>query len=336
MTRTLVHERTVLGGVSVREADSGGKFLIKIIEGDVWGSSGYYPAEVIKRDGPKVFAAGTQIYLDHPTESELWDRPERSIRDLAGAISSTPTWNEESKALEAEATFFGQYTSMINEIKDHVGMSINAYAVQEYGTIGDQTGPITVSLVEAVSVDVVTKAGAGGAIVKAIESARAQFLAGHTPGESTRESEQVADTKVGISDETAIALTAAMTALTTALQGEQSERAAAAEAARKTAEEAAKPDVPALVGALAEAKLPSAYARRATEAVLAGMPVTDAIAAAKAEVETILKESGVTPGAAPLGVPQSVNGATSLALPGGLTVDISEARVNKALGRKVS
>ena len=54
---------------------SGTRYRARLIEGDRWGSSGYYPREVLERDGPNVWPENTQIYLDHPTEREDWERP---------------------------------------------------------------------------------------------------------------------------------------------------------------------------------------------------------------------------------------------------------------------
>jgi hypothetical protein len=74
-----------------------GTASIKIIQAGQ-GSSGYYPADVLKRDGPKVFTAGTQIYLDHPSVSEESNRPERSVRDLAGSLTGPAAWKEDGAA----------------------------------------------------------------------------------------------------------------------------------------------------------------------------------------------------------------------------------------------
>ena len=340
MTPTRVRETTVLGAVAKDSDKQTGRFEICIIEGDRWGSSGYYPANVVERDGPSVFGSGTQIFLDHPTESEMWDRPERSVRDIAGVISSTPTWNAESKQLMAEATFFGPYIDLIHEIAPHVGMSINALAEQEAMKIGEEFGPVTTRFVEALSVDVVTRAGAGGAIIKPlIESARTKFLAGQSSGEPVKESEQVAE----LNDKLLADLTASLTLLNTNLTADAVAREAQATAAREAAEaaaEAGKTDPLDLVGVLAEAKLPKAYSSRVIEAVKLGVAPDVAVKAAKDELEAVLKEAGFQP-AAPaghIGAPQGAGaaGATGTVLPNGLTVDISEARVNRALGRKVA
>jgi hypothetical protein len=62
-----------------------------------WGSSGYYSEELLRRDGPKAWPAGTHQYLDHPTVSEEAERPERSVRDLAAVLVSDPVYEENGK-----------------------------------------------------------------------------------------------------------------------------------------------------------------------------------------------------------------------------------------------
>ena len=45
----------------------GTRARIRIISEGI-GSSGTYPADVIQRDGPAAWPAGTQIFMDHLTE----------------------------------------------------------------------------------------------------------------------------------------------------------------------------------------------------------------------------------------------------------------------------
>src|SRR5690625_6670486 len=71
------------GGMVLKETNSKkGIFYIKVISADVQGSSGYYPAEVLERDGARAFPAGTHMFLDHPTATQKYDHPERSAKDL--------------------------------------------------------------------------------------------------------------------------------------------------------------------------------------------------------------------------------------------------------------
>jgi hypothetical protein len=47
-----------------------GRLLIQLIRAG-WSLNGnYYPAEVLRRDGPAAWPAGTQCFADHATEEE--------------------------------------------------------------------------------------------------------------------------------------------------------------------------------------------------------------------------------------------------------------------------
>ena len=154
--------------VPFREASgTKGRWRIKLIEADVQGSSGYYPAEVLKRDGAKAFPAGTQVFADHPTESEQWERPERSVRDLVGVTLGDAQYEEgdDGRGLFATMQVFPNFKDLVEAWGDHVGMSIRALGLR------DENGHVT-ELIRGESVDIVTRAGAGGRLVAMTESAR--------------------------------------------------------------------------------------------------------------------------------------------------------------------
>ena len=147
----------------------------RLIEGDRWGSSGYYPRTVLESDGPATWPAGTPIYFDHPTPSEEAERPVRSVKDLAGKIVSTPVY--ETDGLYADVEFYAHTAPIVEAMAADVGLSIRASAEVESGVREDRTGWIITSLSEGRSVDLVTKAGAGGKLVSLLESALAQVEA---------------------------------------------------------------------------------------------------------------------------------------------------------------
>lgn len=155
--------------VPIREADGKptGRWKIQLIEADVQGSSGYYPADVLKRDGARAFPAGTHVFVDHPTESEEWERPERSVKDLAGYTLSDAAFEEgaDGRGLFAVFQSFPNWADLVEAWKDHVGMSIRAMGLR------DENGHVT-ELIRGESVDIVTRAGAGGRLVAMTESAR--------------------------------------------------------------------------------------------------------------------------------------------------------------------
>lgn len=148
------------------------------------GSSGYYPAEVIAQAVNLIGQPGspTPMYINHATDAERWERPEGDLEALAGVISSPPTVNPVTGALEAEAKVFESHRQFILDRKDIIGVSINGSAVKD----GDTVKEIT----RIDSVDFVTKAGRGGKIDAVLESATHQ----------KEESKNMADTNQPVED----------------------------------------------------------------------------------------------------------------------------------------
>lgn len=155
-----------------------GTIPIRIIQPG-WGSSGYYPAEVLERDGPKVFTKGVKMFWDHPTLSEQSERPERSLNDLAAELASDARYQANGSAgagLYADAKVFEAYKTPIDDLAAHIGVSIRALGKGDDGSAEGRQGPIISELTAAKSVDFVTQAGAGGQILSLFEAAR-----GRTP-----------------------------------------------------------------------------------------------------------------------------------------------------------
>jgi hypothetical protein len=154
-----------------------GKFLVQIATPG-WGASGYYSPEVLEAAAKaKIFPAGTQMYLDHEMAdgSGLDERGNRSVKDLAAAFESDATWD--GQKLSAVATVFSPYRKPLAEMKDSIGLSMRAWADVTIGSADGRTGTIVNELVEAQSVDFVTRAGRGGKILQVIESAKADARA---------------------------------------------------------------------------------------------------------------------------------------------------------------
>jgi hypothetical protein len=161
---TLVESASTVEKIVLQESKA--DYEIKLIAPGL-GSSAFYPAEVLKRDGPKVFKEGTHVYLNHPTAAEEAQRPEGDVKNLAGVLSSTAVYYEshaKGPGLYARMKVFADHAQQVEEKAAHVGMSIRASGLRE----GDKTHegrPILKELTSAESVDVVTKAGAGGMIL---------------------------------------------------------------------------------------------------------------------------------------------------------------------------
>jgi len=168
-----------------------GTMAVKIIAPGQ-GSSGYYPAEVLERDGPGVFRAGTKMYVDHPTPTEEAERPERSLRDLAAELVSDARYESAGVAgpgLYADAKVFDPWKPFVEELAPHIGVSINAMGKYRVGEVAGQKTPIIDSIVAAKSVDFVTTPGAGGQILSLYEAARSRVVEPqpHSGGEDVDE-----------------------------------------------------------------------------------------------------------------------------------------------------
>lgn len=160
MGDTMIHEAA--GGI--RES-TGEKILVRLIDAGQ-GSSGQYPPEVLEaavNDG--VFPAGTRMFVDHPTVTEGHERPERSIRDLAAETTGPATWDPATNSVVAEARVFSPWRAVIAEMHTAIGVSIRGAAEIVEGVVQRIT--------HIASVDFVTEAGRGGAVLSILESQRA-------------------------------------------------------------------------------------------------------------------------------------------------------------------
>lgn len=160
----LIESASTLENIVLREARA--DYEIKLIApGD--GSSAHYPEAVLKRDGPKVFGAGTHVYLNHPTAAEEAARPVGDVKNLAGVLTTGAVYHEthtKGPGLYARMKVFADHGTLVEEKAAHVGMSIRASGIAEAGQKKNGL-PVLKQLTSAESVDVVTRAGAGGRIL---------------------------------------------------------------------------------------------------------------------------------------------------------------------------
>lgn len=255
---------------------TGNKWRARILETDRWGSSAYYPREVIERDGPRIFTAGMHMYQNHMSESEQWDRPEGSVENLVGKLASDAVMEEDG--LYADVEFFPSYVSRITEIHKDVGLSIRASGLTEDAEMDGRYGPVLTALLAAQSVDVVTKAGAGGKLTSILESERE--LAGSLI-ETNKEGTQ------SVTDVTKEDFEALQTALIEAINGIPAalaeSLAAAAPAVTEPAVEvepvveAVVIDHAAVVEALTTNHLPAVVAGKVVKAIEAGATLEAAV-----------------------------------------------------------
>jgi hypothetical protein len=294
-----------------------GTASIKIIQAGQ-GSSGYYPADVLQRDGPKVFAAGTHVYLDHPSVSEERDRPERSVRDLAGSLTGPAEWKEDGTAgpgLYAPVKFIDSVAPHVNAIAAISGMSIRASGKAGTREVDGKKVRSIESIDVAHSIDVVTRPGAGGKVLDLIEAARA------TPPAATTEDD-------GMSKE---ALEEANRKIAE-LEAREAERDK--ELARLREADLLRQAHGVVVAELAKAALPQPTRDRLTGQLAADPPVTDGALdraalvakvaeAAKAELDYLASVTG--------GNPVTGMGGGPADPPSVPTLDESEKRIAEAI-----
>ena len=161
----LTESASLLGGPADKTK---GIWRSRIIEADVDGSSGHYPAEVLRRDGARAFPAGTHVFFDHPTEREEDERPERSVLDLAGYFLDDAHYEDgpDGRGLFTRIQFTEAAKNHIRDLSSVIGLSIRAAGEVEVTA----QGRIVRSIAQGLSVDLVTRPGAGGRLVNMTES----------------------------------------------------------------------------------------------------------------------------------------------------------------------
>ncbi|MCP9209506.1 hypothetical protein [Streptomyces cucumeris] len=166
-----------------------------LIAADIQGSSGYYPAEVLQRDGSRAFPAGTHVYFDHPTGSEEVERPERSVRDIAGYLLDDAAFEEglEGRGLFSRIQFTESAKPLVSELARIVGLSIRAAGQIEE----TPSGRVVRHISEGLSVDLVTRAGAGGRLVSMTESATSESPPAEKDGAASQGSAATIPSTIG-------------------------------------------------------------------------------------------------------------------------------------------
>lgn len=239
-----------------------GKYRIRIIMPGQ-GSSGIYTAENLAESAP-LFKAGTEMFIDHPTETEEWERPERSIRDYAGVFLEDATVGEDG-ALYTVCKVFSGVNDLIKDKWEHIGVSINAWCADPISEDG-----IVPPIAGVRSVDFVTTPGAGGAIIDLLESNRNDNYVKEAGMDKEIES-KFDELKASLIEALSSKLEAAVAAIQEAKAEEPTEEASVdvdsvLEAGRK----------------IAESGLPEAAIVRVREAVKAGADVDSALESERA------------------------------------------------------
>lgn len=261
--------------------DGAGRYRIRIIAPGR-GSTGMYTAPNLA-ESASLFVPGTHMFFDHPTLTEDWERPERSVKDLAGVFESGAEIMPDG-SLEADIKVFPSVNGIIRERWTDIGVSINGWSVEEIGPDG-----VVPVLAGIQSVDFVTRAGAKGAVLEVLESDGRWRVknpaANFNPNTRTQEEQAVKPEEItkAVSEALAAAMPAAIKEAAALLAADQEKKAA----------EAKKGEAPAVDPYEAAAKvaeaddLPKEARVRVMEAVKRGAGVDDAIEAERAYIKAI-------------------------------------------------
>lgn len=147
-----------------------GRILLTLISPGQ-GSSGDYTPEVLATAAKeRAFPRGTLGMIDHDTPTEMMERPEGSLRNLA-IVLEEDAYIGEGGALQAEAKVASAWRDLVDDFHEHIGASIFASAEISVNESGQK-------IVERIipnpfnRADLVTVAGRGGKIDQVLEAAR--------------------------------------------------------------------------------------------------------------------------------------------------------------------
>ena len=168
MTKTLL-ESGVLGAITGKRV-----WNARLIASGVSLNGKYYSGEMLESTGPAAFPVGTLIHADHQTWVEAYDRPEKSVNTIIGAIATEPKLDtvDGVEGLYANIEFTEEWAPRVEQIAPFVGLSISTQYIADE-TAEREDGVETVAAFVPFptnSVDLVTVPGAKGKLLRALES----------------------------------------------------------------------------------------------------------------------------------------------------------------------
>ena len=168
MTKTLL-ESGVLGAITGKRV-----WNARLIASGVSLNGKYYSGEMLESTGSAAFPVGTLIHADHQTWGEAYDRPEKSVKTIIGAIATEPKLDtvDDIEGLYANVEFTEEWAPRVEQIAPFVGLSISAKYIADE-TAEREDGVETVAALVPFptnSVDLVTVPGAKGKLLRALES----------------------------------------------------------------------------------------------------------------------------------------------------------------------
>lgn len=142
----------------------------------------YYPVDAIRHAVSEGLFDNRKMFVNHPSASELRERPERNLTDWVSTVKET--WiDEETGSIKARIkvvqNWFGDFLKQLqeNDALADVGLSIFAQGQVQRKKIDGRLTDVVERFTRALSVDWVTEPGAGGrvdAIWEAYQPVRAK------------------------------------------------------------------------------------------------------------------------------------------------------------------
>ena len=168
MTKTLL-ESGVLGAVTGKRV-----WNARLIASGVSLNGKYYSGEMLESTGSAAFPVGTLVHADHQTWVEAYDRPEKSVNTIIGAIATEPKLDtvDGVEGLYANVEFTEEWAPRVEQIAPFVGLSVSTQYIADE-TAEREDGVETVAAFVPFptnSVDLVTVPGAKGKLLRALES----------------------------------------------------------------------------------------------------------------------------------------------------------------------
>lgn len=155
-----------------KDGEAGKVFEVTLIRPG-WSANGrYYPREVLAAAAPLYERA--RVFADHPTATELQQRPERSVRDLVAWVEGVQVAPDGSLRAELHLLESARpwLAPILRERPDLVGLSHHALGKTRIGQAEGRSGRVVEAIARVVSVDIVTEPAAGGSIDRLIASDR--------------------------------------------------------------------------------------------------------------------------------------------------------------------
>lgn len=216
MTNTVIFRESRSGAFG--DSEDGTYPVVLLTPGQ--GATAYYSEEVIRRDAPEAFPKGTHIYLNHLQEGET-----RTPEKLLGTLVEQTSIRESDGAAVNRFKPYKRWREFVDEVKNDVGLSINAAGSARLGMVDGRSTKIAESIQyhRTNSVDLVSYPGREGSgftesATHLIEEAVEDFRESYVQPEPSASGEPKGNKMAELTEETAKSLVESAAALATLVE----------------------------------------------------------------------------------------------------------------------